>query len=100
MTDIDSADFFTDNELLANPYGHLAALRDECPLRREKHHDVVMVLYHRTSHSRQRRSQDMSEQRLPPLPAEAWGDEEYAAFGSGSTSSVYWCATPRWPARF
>ena len=24
----------------------------------------------------------MSEQRLPPLPAEAWGDEEYAAFGT------------------
>ncbi|MGZ6777667.1 MAG: carboxymuconolactone decarboxylase family protein, partial [Mycobacterium sp.] len=24
----------------------------------------------------------MSEQRLPPLPAEAWGDEEYAAFGA------------------
>ncbi len=43
MTDIDSVDFFTDNELLADPYDYLAALRDECPLRREKHHDVVMV---------------------------------------------------------
>jgi cytochrome P450 family 150 subfamily A5 len=43
MTDIDSRDFFTDNELLADPYGHLAALRGECPVRREKHHDVVMI---------------------------------------------------------
>lgn len=24
----------------------------------------------------------MSEQRLPPLPADEWGDEEYAAFGA------------------
>lgn len=43
MTDIDSVDFFADNELLADPYDYLAALRDECPLRREKYHDVVMV---------------------------------------------------------
>ncbi len=43
MTDLDSVDFFTDNDLLANPYSYLAALRDECPLRPEKHHDVVMV---------------------------------------------------------
>ncbi len=43
MTDIDSVDFFTDNKLLADPYDYLAALRAECPLRREKHHDVVMV---------------------------------------------------------
>lgn len=43
MTDIDSVDFFTDNELLRDPYDYLAALRGECPVRREKHHDVVMV---------------------------------------------------------
>lgn len=43
MTDIDSVDFFSDNQLLADPYDYLAALRAECPLRREKHHDVVMV---------------------------------------------------------
>lgn len=41
--DLDAADFFTDNELLRDPYDYLAALRDQCPLRREKHHDVVMV---------------------------------------------------------
>ncbi|OBG96117.1 cytochrome [Mycobacterium sp. E3251] len=41
--DIDKRDFFTDNELLADPYGYLAAMREECPLRREQHHDVVMV---------------------------------------------------------
>ncbi len=42
-TEIDAKDFFTDNELLHDPYEYLAALREECPLRREKHHDVVMV---------------------------------------------------------
>lgn len=41
--DIDGPDFFTDNALLADPYAYLAALRGECPVRREKHHDVVMV---------------------------------------------------------
>lgn len=43
MTNLDSVDFFTDNQLLADPYAYLATLRDECPLRRENYHDVVMV---------------------------------------------------------
>lgn len=43
MTDIDSVDFFTDNDLLHDPYEYLAALRSDCPLRREAHHDVVLV---------------------------------------------------------
>ena len=42
-SDLDSVDFFTDNKLLHDPYAYLAGLRDECPLRRETHHDVVMV---------------------------------------------------------
>jgi cytochrome P450 len=41
--DIDGRNFFTDNALLADPYAYLAALRGECPVRREKHHNVVMV---------------------------------------------------------
>lgn len=41
--DLDSVDFFTNNQLLQDPYDYLAALRDECPLRREPHHGVVMV---------------------------------------------------------
>ena len=41
--ELEAVDFFTDNELLHDPYDYLAALRDECPLRREPHHDVVMV---------------------------------------------------------
>ncbi len=43
MIEIDSVGFFTDNELLRDPYDYLAALRAECPLRRETHRDVVMV---------------------------------------------------------
>ncbi|MGV0834999.1 cytochrome P450 [Mycolicibacterium thermoresistibile] len=41
--DPDAVDFFTDNELLHDPNDYFAALRDECPLRREPHHGVVMV---------------------------------------------------------
>lgn len=41
--DIDAVDFFTDDELLHDPYAYLAALRRECPVRREPHHDVVMI---------------------------------------------------------
>jgi cytochrome P450 len=41
--DIDGPNFFGDDELLADPYAYLAALRGECPVRREKHHNVVMV---------------------------------------------------------
>lgn len=43
MSDVDSVDFFTDNTILHDPYDYLAALRDECPIRREKHHEVMMV---------------------------------------------------------
>ena len=43
VTDVDAVDFFTDNELLKDPYAYLAALRGECPLRRELHHQVVMI---------------------------------------------------------
>ncbi len=42
-TDIDAADFFTDNDLLHDPYAYLARMRSQCPLRREPHHGVVMV---------------------------------------------------------
>lgn len=42
-SDLDAVDFFTDNQLLHDPYDYLAALRAQCPLRRETHHGVVMV---------------------------------------------------------
>ncbi|MDD7813019.1 cytochrome P450 [Mycobacterium sp. CSUR Q5927] len=42
-TTTEAPDFFTDNALLHDPYAYLAQLRDECPLRREPHHGVVMV---------------------------------------------------------
>jgi cytochrome P450 family 150 subfamily A5 len=41
--DLDAIDFFTDNRLLHDPYDYLAALREQCPVRREPHHDVVMI---------------------------------------------------------
>ncbi len=42
-TDFDAVDFFRDQDLVADPYPYFDALRAECPVRREPHHDVVMV---------------------------------------------------------
>ena len=36
-------DFFTDRELLVDPFTYLRELRDKCPVAREPHHDVMMV---------------------------------------------------------
>ena len=43
MTDVDGVDFFHGDELIADPYPYFEALRAECPVRREVHHDVVMI---------------------------------------------------------
>ena len=41
--DFDAIDFFRDDSLIADPYPYFDHLRTECPVRRESHHDVVMV---------------------------------------------------------
>jgi len=43
VIDVDAVDFFTDRDLLADPYDYFAALRTECPVRAEKHHGVTML---------------------------------------------------------
>ena len=43
MTDIEAIDFFRDDGLVADPYPYFDALRAQCPVRREPHHDVMMV---------------------------------------------------------
>jgi cytochrome P450 len=43
MDSIDAIDFFRDDALLVDPYSYFDALRSECPVWREPHHDVVMV---------------------------------------------------------
>ncbi|WP_461059710.1 cytochrome P450 [Streptomyces pseudoechinosporeus] len=43
MTDFEAIDFFRDERLVADPYPYFDALRGQCPVRREKHHDVMMV---------------------------------------------------------
>ncbi len=43
MKDFEAIDFFRDSDLVADPYPYFDALRNECPVRREGHHDVVMV---------------------------------------------------------
>jgi cytochrome P450 family 150 subfamily A5 len=41
--DFDSVDFFRDDSLVADPYPYFDHLRQQCPVSREPHHDVVMV---------------------------------------------------------
>ena len=41
--DVAAVDFFTDNTVLHDPYEYLAAVRNECPVRREPRHGVVMI---------------------------------------------------------
>ena len=43
MTDFDSIDFFRDESLLEDPYPYFEHFRSQCPVRREGHHDVMMV---------------------------------------------------------
>jgi cytochrome P450 len=43
VTDYDAMDFFRDEHFLEDPYPYFDALRNECPVRREPHHNVMMV---------------------------------------------------------
>ncbi len=43
MNDFEAIDFFRDNDTVTNPHPYFEALRAECPIRRENHHDVMMV---------------------------------------------------------
>jgi cytochrome P450 len=43
VTDFDAIDFFRDRDLVADPYPYYDYLRGDCPVRREQHHDVMMV---------------------------------------------------------
>jgi len=42
-TDTDQINFFTNNDVVADPFPYFHALRADCPVRREPHHNVVMV---------------------------------------------------------
>jgi cytochrome P450 len=41
--DLEDLDFFRDPSLVADPYPWFDHFRGECPVKRERHHDVVMV---------------------------------------------------------
>jgi cytochrome P450 family 150 subfamily A5 len=43
VTDYDAIDFFRGDELVADPYPYFDWLREQCPVRREPHHGVMMV---------------------------------------------------------
>ncbi|MFF3371815.1 cytochrome P450 [Streptomyces sp. NPDC002680] len=43
VNDFDAIDFFRDEGPVADPYPYFEALRGQCPVQRESHHDVMMV---------------------------------------------------------
>jgi cytochrome P450 len=43
VVDFEDLDFFRDPSLVTDPYPYLDHFRGECPVKREGHHDVVMV---------------------------------------------------------
>ena len=43
MTDYEVVDFFRGDEFVADPYPYYDFMRSRCPVRREQHHDVMMV---------------------------------------------------------
>ena len=43
MTDFEAVDFFRDKSLIDDPYPYYEYLRGQCPVVREKHHEVMMV---------------------------------------------------------
>jgi cytochrome P450 family 150 subfamily A5 len=43
VTDYEPIDFFRGNDLVDDPYPYFDWLREQCPVRRETHHDVMMV---------------------------------------------------------
>lgn len=46
MSNFDDIDFFRGDELIPDPYPYFDHLRQQCPVQREPHHDVVMVTGH------------------------------------------------------
>ena len=43
MDNLDEIDFFRDESMIVDPYPYFEAIRAQCPVWREPHHDVVMV---------------------------------------------------------
>jgi cytochrome P450 family 150 subfamily A5 len=43
VSDLEAIDFFRDDSLVTDPYPYLEAVRAQCPVWQERHHDVVMV---------------------------------------------------------
>jgi cytochrome P450 len=43
VNDFEAIDLFRDEALVTDPYPYFDALREQCPVWRERHHDVVMV---------------------------------------------------------
>lgn len=43
MTELETLNFFTDQTLVADPYPYMEAMRSGCPVRREPHHNVMVV---------------------------------------------------------
>ena len=46
MRDLESADFFTDQSLIPDPYPYFDQLRSKCPVAAEAHHGLLAVTGH------------------------------------------------------
>ena len=80
MTDIASADYFTDPALAQSPFEYFDALREENPVYREPNHNVVVVTGHPEVIEAFKNSEDLSAVNaiggpFPPLPFEPEGDD-------------------------
>ncbi len=43
MPELEELNFFTDTNLVADPYPYMEAMRQGCPVRREPHQNVMVV---------------------------------------------------------
>jgi cytochrome P450 len=80
MTDLASADYFTDQALAQNPFEYFDALREQNPVYREPHHNVVVVTGHPEVIEAFKNSEALSAVNaiggpFPPLPFEPEGDD-------------------------
>ncbi|MCZ4549223.1 cytochrome P450 [Gordonia rubripertincta] len=80
MTDLASADYFTDQALAQNPFEYFDALRERNPVYREPHHNVVVVTGHPEVIEAFKNSEALSAVNaiggpFPPLPFEPEGDD-------------------------
>ena len=101
MTDFDATDFFIGDAYVADPYPYFEFLRSECPVRREPHHDVVMVTGLEEAVEVYRDSDDvlvvqLGDGSVPRLPVALEGDDVSALIAEHRDELPMSDQLPRW----